>query len=153
MCEVLVKALGPRPDHPVNGTFIAAQLSQAVLKGDLPIGTKVSQQVIADHYDVSRMPVREALRCVQAQGLISHVPNHTSVVIATSPSDETELVKSLAREASLQSKLNEALRLMCQALPYLSAPPAMVQTGADDLAREFTAFCSAHEMEVAIDRT
>lgn len=153
MSEVLVKALGPRPDHPVNGSFIAAQLSQAVLRGDLPIGTKVSQQVIADHYDVSRMPVREALRCAQAQGLISHVPNHTSVVIATSPSDESELAKSHAREAALQSKLSQALRLMGQAMPYLSDTPDMVQSGADDLALEFTAFCSAHEMEVAIERT
>lgn len=153
MCEVLEKALGPRPEQSVDGAFIADQLIQAISSGALPVGTKMSQQIIADHYGVSRMPVREALRFAQAQGFLSHVPNHTSVVIASTASDESALARSMAREATLQSRLDQALRLMGQALPYLTDTPDLVQIGADDLAREFADFRNASEMEVAIERT
>jgi DNA-binding GntR family transcriptional regulator len=121
MCEVLSKALGPRPIRP-DGLFIAHQITQAITSGLLPIGTKLSQQSIADHYGISRMPVREALRCVQAKGLINHVPNHTSVVIASNASDESELAKSLAREAVLQAQLSRAVRLLEKCRPRLDRP-------------------------------
>jgi DNA-binding GntR family transcriptional regulator len=122
MCEVLLNALGPRPNRPVDGVFIAGQLARAITSGALPIGTKLSQQSIADHYGTSRMPVREALRCAQAKGLISHVPNHTSVVVATTASDETELEKSQAREVVLQAKLARAVRLLERCHPRLDRP-------------------------------
>lgn len=121
MCEVLSKALGTRPDRP-DGLFIAHQITQAITSGLLPIGTKLSQQSIANHYGISRMPVREALRCVQAKGLINHVPNHTSEVVASTVSDESELARSLAREAALQTQLSRAVRLLEKCHPRLDRP-------------------------------
>lgn len=140
MSEVLLKALGPAPAHPVDGLFIAAQLAEAIAAGKLPIGTRLIQQDIADHYGVSRMPVREALRCVQAMGLINHVPNQTPQVVATAQ----------AKEAALQEALAEALRLMGRALPYLSDTPDLVQNGAEDLARCFVDFRNANQAEGAL---
>lgn len=140
MSEVLLKALGPAPAHPVDGLFIAAQLAEAITTGQLPVGTRLIQQEIADHYDTSRMPVREALRCVQAMGLINHIPNQTPQVVATAQPKEAALKKSLA----------EALRLMGLALPYLTDTPDLVQNGADDLARRFVEFRNANQAEGAL---
>jgi DNA-binding transcriptional MocR family regulator len=145
MCEVLLNALGPRPDRQVDGVFIAGQLALAITSGALPIGTKMSQQSIADHYGISRMPVREALRCIQAKGLINYVPNHTPVVVAGTASDESELSRSQAHVAALQKQLAEALRLMGKALPYLTDTPDLVQNGADDLAHCFVEFRNANQ--------
>ncbi|WP_052743297.1 GntR family transcriptional regulator [Pseudomonas veronii] len=115
MCELLLKALGPRPDRPVDGLFIAAQLAQVISDGTLPVGTKLSQQAIADHYNVSRMPVREALRCVQARGLIDGKPHHTPQVVASSLNDDSGQTKT-------QAELGKALRLLEKCLPRLDRP-------------------------------
>ncbi|MBX8557057.1 GntR family transcriptional regulator [Pseudomonas cichorii] len=115
MCEVLLKALGPRPDRPIDFFYIAAQLAQVINDGTLPIGTKLSQQTIADHYQISRMPVREALRCLQARGLIDGKPHHTPQVVGCSANDDSDLVKA-------QVALNRALRLLEKCLPRLDRP-------------------------------
>lgn len=124
MCEVLLKALGPRPDGPVDGLFIAAQLAQVISDGTLPVGTKLSQQAIANHYNVSRMPVREALRCVQAQGLINGKPHHTPQVVGRAANDDSALAM--------------ALRLLEKCLPRLDRPN-------DALAFAVTAFLAANQ--------
>ncbi|GAB0084348.1 GntR family transcriptional regulator [Pseudomonas sp. PS02290] len=114
MSELLLKALGPRPDRPVDGFFIAAQLAQVISDGTLPVGTKLSQQAIANHYNVSRMPVREALRCVQARGLIDGKPHHTPKVVASALIDDSM--------AKAQAELGKALRLLEKCLPRLDRP-------------------------------
>ncbi|MBV4524334.1 GntR family transcriptional regulator [Pseudomonas sp. SWRI74] len=124
MCEVLLNALGPRPDRQVDGVFIAGQLALAITSGALPIGTKLSQQSIANHYGLSRMPVREALRCAQAKGLISYVPNHTPVVVASAANDDSDLAK--------------ALRLLEKCLPRLDRPN-------DELAPVVAEFLDAYQ--------
>ncbi|KAA0945509.1 MAG: GntR family transcriptional regulator [Pseudomonas veronii] len=115
MCEVLLKALGPRPDRQVDFFYIAAQLAQGINDGTLPIGTKLSQQAIADHYEISRMPVREALRCLQARGLIDGKPHHTPQVVGCAANEDSVLAKA-------QAELSKALRLLEKCLPRLDRP-------------------------------
>lgn len=138
MSEILLKALGPRPGHPVDGVFIASQLGQAIASGTLPVGTKLSQQAIADHFDVSRMPVREALRCLQVKGLTSQVPNQTAVV-ASIAADESDLAQARARVEGLQAQLNRAVQLLQKCHSRLNRP-----LDALDLAPKVAAFLAAH---------
>ncbi|WP_426237415.1 GntR family transcriptional regulator [Pseudomonas sp. TWP3-2] len=138
MCEVLLKALGPRPERPVDGLFIAAQLAQVIADGTLPVGTKLNQQEIADHYGTSRMPVREALRCVQAQGLINGKPHHTPQVVAIAANDDSELASSKARETALRVELAKAVRLLEKCHPRLDRPN-------DHLAPDVAAFLAANQ--------
>jgi DNA-binding GntR family transcriptional regulator len=49
------------------------------------------QDVIAAQFQVSRIPVREALRQLDAEGLISIVPNRGAIVPELSPDDIEEL--------------------------------------------------------------
>lgn len=108
----LLSALGPRPAGAVTSRYIVDQLNRAITDGSLPAGTKVSQQLIADHMGVSRMPVREALRQAEAMGLISHNPNRTSVVLDLAAGEGSELVQALARETTLKAQLAEALEVL-----------------------------------------
>jgi DNA-binding GntR family transcriptional regulator len=54
---------------------IAAQLRAAILGGELRPGNRIRQEEIAERFGASRLPVREALRILEAEGLTEHEPN------------------------------------------------------------------------------
>jgi DNA-binding GntR family transcriptional regulator len=54
---------------------ITASLRQAILEGRLQPGERVGQASIADEHGVSRIPVREALRQLETEGLIRQIPH------------------------------------------------------------------------------
>jgi DNA-binding GntR family transcriptional regulator len=59
---------------------LASQLHARVLSGELPSGTRLRQEALAEEFGVSRTPVREALRKLQAGGLVELQPNRGAVV-------------------------------------------------------------------------
>ena len=68
--------------HQARGV-IEERLRSAILDGRLPPGTAVRQQELATLFGVSRMPVREALRQLEAQSLLK-VEMHKGAVVAGS---------------------------------------------------------------------
>ena len=48
---------------------VAAHLRRAILNGEIPPGTKIRQEEVAEQLGASRLPVREALRMLEAEGL------------------------------------------------------------------------------------
>lgn len=50
--------------------LIADSLREAIFAGQLADGAELNQAAVAEHYGVSRVPVREAMRVLQAEGLI-----------------------------------------------------------------------------------
>lgn len=56
----------------VSSTRVAAYLREAILGGDLVPGTRIRQEEIAARLGASRLPVREALRMLEAEGLTEH---------------------------------------------------------------------------------
>ena len=54
---------------------VAAHLRQAILDGEIPPGGRLRQEEIAERFGASRLPVREALRILTAEGLTEHEPN------------------------------------------------------------------------------
>jgi DNA-binding GntR family transcriptional regulator len=59
---------------------IAFRLQTAILDGVYPPGTHLFQDELYERFGVSRTPVREALRKLQAQHLVVHVPNKGATV-------------------------------------------------------------------------
>ena len=59
---------------------IAATLQARVLRGEIPSGARLRQEMLAAEFDVSRTPVREALRKLQADGIVELEPNRGAVV-------------------------------------------------------------------------
>jgi DNA-binding GntR family transcriptional regulator len=56
-------------------TRIAAYLRDAILGGRLRPGDRIRQEEVAEQLGASRLPVREALRMLEAEGLTEHEPN------------------------------------------------------------------------------
>ena len=56
--------------------LIADSLREAILAGAFTDGEVLSQVELARHFGVSRVPVREALRQIQAEGIISAEAHH-----------------------------------------------------------------------------
>lgn len=70
---------------------VADKLRDQIIRGEIPEGAQLRQDAIANQFQVSRIPVREALRQLDAEGLIAIVPNRGAVVPALSPDDIEEL--------------------------------------------------------------
>ena len=68
------------PDKQTRTEWLASQIADAVLAGELPPGTRLDEQSLADRYGVSRTPVREALRQLGTSGLIEMRPRRGAVV-------------------------------------------------------------------------
>lgn len=59
---------------------IVADLRKRILSGDLKEGALIRQELLAEEYDVSRMPVREALKRLDAEGLLIFKNNRGATV-------------------------------------------------------------------------
>lgn len=74
-----------------TAAWILEKLRTAILQGDMPAHSLVRQDEIAATYGVSRMPVREAIRSLEAEGLVIVRPNRGSFVAPLDPDDAEEL--------------------------------------------------------------
>ncbi|MCW2748785.1 MAG: GntR family transcriptional regulator [Nocardioidaceae bacterium] len=83
-----------------------AQIRQMILSGELLPGQKVHQGELAEQLNLSRIPVREALSTLQAEGVLVHKPNTGFTVARFNSEDlseiylmrrllETELLRSI----------------------------------------------------------
>ncbi|VCU71480.1 HTH-type transcriptional regulator McbR [Pigmentiphaga humi] len=59
---------------------IQALISERIISGDFPPGTRLDERALAEEYKVSRTPIREALRQLAARGLAEIVPMRGVVV-------------------------------------------------------------------------
>jgi DNA-binding GntR family transcriptional regulator len=65
----------PQVRDGVTGARVADELRQAILHGVYPPGTRLRQEELASQYGASRVPVREALRILESDGLVTTVAN------------------------------------------------------------------------------
>jgi DNA-binding GntR family transcriptional regulator len=70
---------------------VADKLRAMIIRGDVQEGEQLRQDAIASDFQVSRIPVREALRQLEAEGLIKIVAHRGAVVSALSADDIEEL--------------------------------------------------------------
>lgn len=61
------------------------RLTEAILQGELPLGSKISEPSLAQQYGVSRGPLREALHRLQERRLITRSANHGARVVEATP--------------------------------------------------------------------
>ena len=86
--SALIAETGGR--HRTATAFVEATLRSAILSGRLPGGTPLRQEDLAAAFGVSRMPVREALRQLEAQALLDFVPHKGAVVTEISAADAAD---------------------------------------------------------------
>lgn len=70
---------------------VTDELHRAILNGDIAPGSTVSIVELCKQFDVSHIPVREALRRLESEGLLSLRPGRSAVVSSLSADDLTSL--------------------------------------------------------------
>lgn len=85
------------------------RLHDEIIHGQIPDGSKISQVDLAARYGVSRIPVREALRRLQAESLVIATPYHPFVVRNVSAQQVLELVDVRAALEDLALRKREPL--------------------------------------------
>ncbi len=109
-------------------------LQDQIVSGALPGGARLRAETIAQALGISRMPVREALRQLDAEGYVTIRPNRGAVVTNRTPEEVIELfemravleglaVRTAVKNATLEDF--EDLELTLQRLRRLEAQSAL----------------------------
>lgn len=89
MSAALGETIGGR--HTPLRTQVREELRERIVTGALAPGTRLIERDLADQLGVSRVPVREALRMLEAEGMVHTVPRKGVVVNSLSRRDVEEL--------------------------------------------------------------
>jgi DNA-binding GntR family transcriptional regulator len=71
---------------------ITSALRKNIYDGILASGAPLKQEELADQFGVSRIPIREALKRLEVEGLVRHKPNKGTVVTTHSISEVIEML-------------------------------------------------------------
>jgi len=73
-------------DHPGSLMEVTTErIRDAIISGELPLGSKLSEQRLADALGVSRSPVRDALAALQSEGLVTILSKRGTFVFTPEP--------------------------------------------------------------------
>ena len=93
---------------------IARQIADDIVLGHFEPGTRLDEVMLANRFDVSRTPVREALKQLATQGLVVSRPNRGAVVAELTPAQLDrmfeavgELEAACARHAAIRLSASE----------------------------------------------
>jgi DNA-binding GntR family transcriptional regulator len=103
---------GTRLGHRTMAAAAAAELRRRILEGVYPAGVPLRQDALAAEFGTSRIPVREALVQLEAEGLVRILPHKGAIV--------SELSTEEIREVFQLRALLEP-RLLRQSAPRLTA--------------------------------
>jgi DNA-binding GntR family transcriptional regulator len=98
LSEVAVRTIGA--DHVALREQVLTELRRRIVDGDYAQGERLTETRLADDFGVSRNPVREALRVVEAEGFVQILPRRGAVVVTL---DETAVRDLFAVRAQLET--------------------------------------------------
>lgn len=75
---------------------VAVRLRQRIVEGQLAPGAKLNERELAELLNVSRTPLREAIRMLAAEGLVELLPNRGAVVAQMSAQDVADTFEVIA---------------------------------------------------------
>lgn len=101
--KIQVGKKNKRPGKSSNRIY--QQLRDSILLSKLPANQSIKQDRIAEQFGVSKIPVREALRLLEADGLVEFIPRRGAFVVELT---ETDILENLEIRIALES---HALRL------------------------------------------
>src|SRR6267154_1504120 len=94
---------------------VGRALRHRILNNELPAETRLVEANLAAEFGVSRGTIRDAMRSLQAEGLIAIVPRRYSVVTRMSQEDAADSNGLWEQRAELVAGLREALTEMAAA--------------------------------------
>lgn len=79
-------------DRPATASrYVAARIRGEIMSGSLPLGSRLDQQVLAERFGVSLIPIREGLRSLQVEGLVRIRPRRGAYVVELSVPELAEI--------------------------------------------------------------
>ncbi len=84
---------------------VGSQLRQAIVTGQLAPGTRLVERELCSQLGVSRTSLREALRQLEGDGLVSHIPHKGMVVSALTWEEAEEIYQVRAVVEGLAGRL------------------------------------------------
>ncbi|MEN7531152.1 GntR family transcriptional regulator [Cupriavidus sp. 2SB] len=114
MNDATASALKPNPDAPATSlgaqhsplfALVTDTLRQRILGGQYEQGERLVENTLSLELGVSRIPVREALRALAAEGLVRIEPRRGASVARLSPNIAREMVEVRATLEGLNAKL------------------------------------------------
>ncbi|SLN71126.1 GntR family transcriptional regulator [Oceanibacterium hippocampi] len=117
--------------------LVADALRRRIIRGEMAPGSKLSQDKLAESFGVSRIPVREALRQLSAEGLVELHSHRSAMVCELDPEGMLELVavagslEALAAERGVpllsRADLDEMAALLARMKENVSDPAEWYQ--------------------------
>ena len=96
----------PPREHGAAAAHVADRVRAAIIRGSYPPGTRIRQEELADETGASRVPVREALRMLEAEGLVTLVANTGAWVSSLSLSECQEIYRVRERVEPLLLRMS-----------------------------------------------
>jgi DNA-binding GntR family transcriptional regulator len=78
-------------EAPTRQDAVLGRLRVAIVTGELKPGARLVQDELAAQYGVSRIPLREALRTLEGEGLVTIEPNRGAICRPLEPKDLADL--------------------------------------------------------------
>lgn len=128
-----VRSLG---NHPSLRERIATHLREAIVSGDLPAKTRLMEPELARRLGVSRTPLREAIRQLEAEGFLSTIPRMGTFVAEVTARDLEDVYAIRAVLEGLAAR---------QAAEQTDGASAGLRTLLIELARKTTDYREYHE--------
>ncbi|ODA30835.1 GntR family transcriptional regulator [Veronia pacifica] len=94
--------------EPTKSDNLTERLIEAIISGEFPSGSKISEPELSRRYEVSRGPLREAIMRIETLGLIERIPHVGARVITLS---EVQLKEIYSVREALEGM---AVRQACQ---------------------------------------
>lgn len=117
-------------------TKVTRVLREAILRGDIMPGSRLVQEELAKSLGVSRMPIREALRKLEMEGLIKNEPHRGAVVKSFDINDIEEIY---------------ALRAQFERMAVEKSVPLISQEEIEKLGQLVTKMENAKEVEEFVE--
>lgn len=121
----MTRALNARPK--TAGNWLVQHLREAIIAGKIAADAPIRQEELAEAYGVSRMPVRQAIDILAAEGWVEQVPHHGAFVKALDADDALELfelrhaLERLAVKHSFPNLSDEQIKTVKRASAELEA--------------------------------
>ena len=91
--------------HPQMRDQVFEKLRKAIITGELEPGERLVERTLAEQLGVSRTPVREAIRMLELEGLITYLPKLGAVVAQVSNSEVLEIYRIRAVLEGLAARM------------------------------------------------
>lgn len=90
--------------RPVLHGQVTQRLRQMLVEGDIAPGAKLNERELSEELNVSRTPLREAIKMLAAEGLVELLPNRGAIAVALS---EADILNTFEVMAGLEAQSGE----------------------------------------------